>query len=174
MFVFLCYYTLPEAKNTIIMERKMNKITLTNGQNVAYWWIKTLKKKVNELNKREELTDDEESFVEIFDMYDSEEWRLLYVELSYDIEEYMQNNDRFFQCTQEGGHNKMNNYISAIVGYQVPDICLTVNNSSIAILNGVTIESYEDDYKVLNSEYNENYVLTGDESLLTSRKTVLA
>ena len=56
-------------------EYKMKKIKLTNYQNVAYWWVKALKRNCNELAAKEELNIREEQFLDMFGELDSQEWR---------------------------------------------------------------------------------------------------
>ena len=151
----------------------MNTVKLTKSENVAYWWVKALKSTTLNIGKRneEELEDAEKSFYDIFSCLESADWRYIYEELSQDVRCYLFANKSLFQNTQKGGHNKMNRFVTRIIGQEVPDISLCSKSSAIVVREGCVMESYDDDYKVLSCYHKENYVLTGQES--AEKKTVV-
>ena len=146
----------------------MNKIKLDNYENVAYWWVKLMKNGLNFIEQKEELTTEEQEYVDIFSQFDAQDWRELYINLSLDVKAYFDfGNKKFFQCSEAGCHNKMNRFVDRNIGVEVPDVSLSKNLKSIVVAEGKVLESYEDDYKFVKNEYVENYILTGDEKLLT-------
>lgn len=149
----------------------MKTIELTAYENVAYWWVKRLKRATCAIEQKQEITEEEQEFLDIFSQYQSGEWRSLYVELSYELQELLMNKDKdeMFQSTVKGGHNKMNRLVTKVTGQEIPDISLEKGSTAVAIKNGLVVETYDDDYKLLKTHHKENYVLTGDERYLVSR-----
>ena len=148
----------------------MKTIELTSYENVAYWWLKKLKRATVAIQQKQEITEDEQEFLDIFSQYESGAWRSLYVELSYELQEFLMNkeNDEIFQSTVKGCHNKMNRLVTKITGQEIPDISLDMAATAIIIKNGLVIETYDDDYRMLKTRHKENFVLTGDERYLAS------
>ena len=146
----------------------MEKIKLNNYENVAYWWVKAMKKAVNFIEQKEELTFDEQEYVSIFSQFDAKDWRELYLNLTLEVKSYFDlGNKKFFQCSEAGCHNKMDRFVTRNIGVEVPSVSLSRNVNSIVVAEGIVLESYEDDYKFVRTEHAANFVLTGDEKLLT-------
>lgn len=174
-----------------MMEQR--KIELDSYEQTAYWWIRMLRKKINELYiykirigvlKREE----EEDFLSIFENFSEKDWRNLYIKLSEyiakDVDDYVPRKniiaDRFEQDTMKEGHQRLNEELSDIVGKKVPDIRLSINSEKDYIISTDTYYSYEwyksCGVKTLERIYNcsYNYVLTGDEEELDFYNLLLA
>lgn len=164
-------------------------IKLNPYQQAAYWIVSRLRYKVKEIfveGFSYPSTDDVLSiFLNIFGDFDDVEWRYLYLKLSKAIEEEVNNLTSemkwFIQDESLNCHNRLNEIISEIVDLEVPDMCLSPNNSQKTYFfvskdkasYWVKSQQYPNN---LNLEYSRryNYVLTGNKEELKFYNTIKA
>lgn len=158
---------------------KQKVIHLSSVEVTAYWWIRTIKEKVRELNIEGAYNKSETKFYEIFNRYTEREWRNLYLKLipyitkevsNYTKPIYEYETDTFHQDTDKKGHTKINNWISKIIGCSIPDIRLS-SNSSKDLVTYTSIDTASVWYKScsmreLSTDYEPSYIITGDEVTL--------
>ena len=162
------------------MEKRMVK--LNSYEQTAYWWVRVLRGKVDELYDYKRMmgnlnSKEESEFLKIFGPITEEGWRKIYLALTSlvqkDVESYVPQDlvyghDVFWQDTDKGNHRRINAELSQILGVRVPDIRLANSSSKDWVIYTSEFEAVvwykscgEDK---LDSEYDAsyNYVLTGD------------
>ena len=157
----------------------MNKIELNSIEQTSYWWIN----RINIFLKNDIFIEKgEKEFYKIFKEYIKEDWRHLYLELqkyiASDVKQYCTEEEDYSQETCLGGHNRLNEELSIILNKEIPDVRIQERyTKDIAIYTNkdcsyVWFRSGGED--LLPSEYNNNYILSGDEELLKFDRILLS
>ena len=156
----------------------MARVVLDNVRQTAYWWIKVIRIKVNEISRNPGFfTNEEYEFFKMFSDFKEENWRKLYLGLI----DYIPPKS-FSQSTSKKGHQQINDAISKILGIDIPDISLSPQNGKQYILDTrsrniyvscKTKERIPFEYQT-NYSSDYNYVIAGDESDLKLYNLVLA
>lgn len=154
-----------------------DKIELGSAEITAYWWVNVFKNKVEELFKGR-FTKNEEEFYELFKTYSLKEWRNVYLQLipyiMEDINEYVftgnDHIDAFQQDTALGGHKRINEEFSKIIGKRVPDITLSNYSAKDSViytnLFGASVWYKSCGVSNLPTKYEPTYLITGDSTKL--------
>ena len=165
----------------------MNKIELSSIEGTAYWWIHVIRSKVRELSVSRKKDELETKFLEKFYTYTEKDWRDLYLKLIDDITEDVNNFvprgdiigiDAFSQDTDKKGHDRLNAELSKIMQCSIPDIRLAekYRKDSVIYTNmfGACVWYKSAGVTDLPTEYESNYILSGDEEELHFYHTLLA
>ena len=165
----------------------MNKIELSSIEVTAYWWIHVIRSKVRELSVSRKKDELETKFLEKFYTYTEKDWRNLYLKLIDDITEDVNNFvprgdiigiDAFSQDTDKKGHDRLNAELSKIMQCSIPDIRLAekYRKDSVIYTNmfGACVWYKSAGVTDLPTEYESNYILSGDEEELHFYHTLLA
>ncbi len=146
-----------------------NKIKLNPIEATAFWWVKMIRNKVREINRRSRDFD-ELRFADLFDGYKEEDWRNLYLRLVDLIEEDMREKQgKYFQQeTAIRRHNNINIDLSCVIKDIVPDIDISprYSKSNVIFTSDKSVSVGERGNaiaQILNRENNPWYTLTGDE-----------
>ena len=157
----------------------MDRIKLNSIEQTSYWWINRINiflKNVNFIGKGEK------EFYNIFKEYIKEDWRHLYLELqkyiASDVKQYCTDEKDYSQETCLGGHNRLNEELSIILNKEIPDVRIQERYTKDIVIytnkdcSYVWFRSGGED--LLPSEYNNNYILSGDEELLKFDRILLS
>ena len=155
----------------------MARVMLNSVEQTAYWWIKVIRVKINEISRNpENFSKEEHEFYEIFSSFTEENWRDIYLKLKDYITRCCAMKV-FSQNTSKKGHQKINDALSII-----PDISLSPKNGKQYILDMHSRNIYVSckvkeripfEYQTsYSSDYN--YVITGDKNDLKLYNLVLS
>ena len=160
----------------------MARVMLNNVEQTAYWWIKVIRIKLNEISRNpENFSKEEHEFFRLFSDLREENWREIYLKLKDYIAPYS-GKKIFSQNTSKKGHQQISDALSKILGRDVPDINLSPKNGKQYILDmhprNIYVSckvkeripfEYQTSY---SSDYN--YVITGNENDLKLYNLVLS
>ena len=169
---------------------------LNSYQQTSYWWINTLKSKMEELflyKQRTGTLDDEGKleFLHTFETFSDKDWRAIYLELKKyiekDVSEYTPspnftsfNMDAFSQDTAKGEHNRLNDELIKILGTTIPDICLAPLGRKDSVIYTDSKAAYvwykSCGMQELPKEYASryNYIITGNKKELEFYNLILS
>lgn len=167
---------------------------LNSYEQTSYWWINRLKSKINQLylvKKREGNLDNnsELEFLSIFESFGEKDWRNIYLELrkyiKIDVSEfapsdYFFNMDAFYQDTEKGKHQQLNNELSSILRIDIPDIRLANMGRKDEVIYTdpkgayVWYKSCGTDQLPKEYESSFNYILTGNKKELEFYNLILS
>lgn len=161
---------------------EIKKIELNPIEATSYWWVETIKKKLKEILSFEYNQEEKDFLLALYDFTDIE-WRKLYLELikciSCKVENlsYKEDDEYYHQATLKKCHNDVNEALRFVAGKKIPDIGLSplnVEDSSIYTnkygadriycLSGIV---------PLNTMYEPNYILSGDEVELEMKNLIM-
>ena len=156
-----------------------NKIELNSIEQTSYWWIN----RINIFLKNDIfLEKGEKEFYKIFKEYIKEDWRHLYLELqkyiASDVKQYCTEGEYYSQETCKNGHDRLNEELSIILNKEIPDVRIQERYTKDIVIytnkdcSYVWFRSGGED--LLPSEYNNNYILSGDEELLKFDRILLS
>lgn len=160
------------------------KVELTPIEATAYWWVRTIRAKVYEVEDNGPLNKDERMFAKLFSFFSEVNWRCFYLQLIELIKEDItgfipsEAHEMFFQDTAYNGHNRINEIISIITEKKVPDIRLSGRSAKDIVVftsfeKAIVLHKSSSDYQ-LDSKYDADYVLTGNEEELHFKNLILS
>lgn len=161
---------------------QIKKINLSPIEATAYWWVQTINKKLIEI---EILNDNKEEreFLSNFKDFTDVEWRILYLELTKYISKKVNNisnNDEaecYHQDTAKKYHNDINEVLCSVLKTNIPDINLTLSGieSSAIYTNQYGADRVYDISGIvkLDTIYDSNYILSGDEKELEMKNLIM-
>lgn len=118
------------------MAVEKRKVKLDVYQTMAYWWTLRIKAVVEELKRRELITEVKRDFIRIFD-FDTigvAGYRKIYEELTLFFEEKFKGHRRYSvrsYPTPKGGHYDLMQKLSEIMGVEVPKTALTLEGLNV-------------------------------------------
>ena len=152
----------------------VNGCVLDIYETTAYWWIRTIKQRLRDLDKNPSSDLKEVEFLKTFYDLTDDDYRDLYLRLSAltrkEVSDYLKtsrfSSDIFLQNTKKKGHNILNDDLENILATPVNDIKLTPKGEkNISIMTS--------DYNVwignnrgfvgLCRLFDHDYILNGDE-----------
>lgn len=161
-----------------------NIIDLTPIETTAYWWVSIIRYKIRELIDLGAANKGEVKFVEKFYNCTERDWRNIYLGLVSLITEDVKNyetkgmDDSFWQDTDKGGHNRLNEELKILMKFSIPDIRLasTASKDSIIYTNNERASVWYKSCGVseLPYKYEKDYILTGDEEELDFYNLVIS
>jgi hypothetical protein len=164
----------------------MEKIKLNPYEVAAYYFINLIIYKTREIAISGPKNSEEKNFYEIFKDFGDLGYRKLFVELSDCIKEDVviintkTNNyiNYYIQSTSIAGHDKLNTEISIILDTNIPDVKLSSNNYEdfdLYVNDEEALVSYGNSIlNKLSTEYESNYILSGDIEDLYFDRTLLS
>ena len=156
--------------------RKIEKIALKPSEIAAYYWINTIKAKLNELeSEKPELGYNEKVFYNLFCYYKDADWRNVYTFLVNNLErkykEDCQNKKVSSLKTGKGKHTEVIRALEMARDTSVPDIPMHNYEGfeeKISILPTLSVEVKKADgtIETLPVEYDPTYIIDGDKERL--------
>ena len=161
-------------------------IELSAVEATSYWWTKTIIQKVREILIKKTCSQNERRFAEIFINYTERDWRKLYLELNKYIIENVNNYipqeiigiDCYNQDTAQNQHNDINRALSKITNKNIPDIRLAsyYRKDTVIYTNIFEASIWYKSCGTTNlpTQYDPDYIITGDEKQLYLNNLFLA
>lgn len=154
----------------------MARVVLNSVEQAAYWWIKVIRIKINEISRNpDSFSKEEYDFFEMFSNFTEENWRDIYLKLK-DYITHHSDKKTFSQNTSKKGHQQINEALN------IPDVSLSSRNGKQYILDmhprNIYVsckikERIPNEYQTsYSSDYN--YVITGNKNDLKLYNLVLA
>ena len=154
-------------------------------ETTAYWWIRTIKQRLRDLDKNPSSDLKEVDFLNKFYNLNDDDYRDLYLrltsltreEVSKHLESARFSNDSFSQSTKKKGHDVLNDDLKSILATSISDIKLTPKGEkNICIMTS--------DYNVWTGNnkgfvglcrlFENDYILSGDKNFRDFYYLVLA
>ena len=152
----------------------IKQVNLNPIEATAYFWVETVKNKIKEIYLKDNKQDVELRFLNIFYNFSDVEWRKLYLELSFYLNNKVNNYvphglygiDAYSQDTEKYYHQDINKVLNFVSRNNVPDIGLSSDliEDSIISTNIYGANRYYKSGGVVSLDtcFNYNYILTGD------------
>lgn len=162
-----------------------NGCLLNIYETTAYWWIRTIKYKLRDLDKNLSEDKKEIDFLNTFYNLSDDDYRDLYLRLSTltkeEVSKYLESarfsNDFFMQSTKKRGHDVLNDDLGSILAVPIKDIKLTPKgekNINIMTSDFNVWTGNNKGYIGLCRLFENDYILNGDKKFKDFYYLVLA